>query len=121
MALITRCGDRVAAMAAAATVLMAGAPSAFAAGIIASRELRLGLPWGPANEQAASAVTAVDAVTDAVHDRGMALAQRHALSLYDAMIVAAALEAGAGTLYSENMQHGLRVERSMKIVNPFSP
>ena len=60
-------------------------------------------------------------VTEAVHDRGMALVQRHALSLYDAMIVAAALEAGAGTLYSEDMQHGLRVERSMMIVNPFSP
>lgn len=44
-------------------------PSAFAAGIIASRELRLGLPWGPANELAVSAVTAVDVVTDAVHDQ----------------------------------------------------
>ena len=44
-------------------------PSAFAAGIIASRELRLGLPWGPANEPAVSAVTAVDVVTDAVHDQ----------------------------------------------------
>ncbi len=38
-------------------------PSAFAAGIIAGRERRLGLPWGPANELAAGAVTADDAVT----------------------------------------------------------
>ncbi|MGC5075668.1 phage tail sheath family protein [Agrococcus sp. DT81.2] len=44
-------------------------PSSFAAGIIASRELRLGLPWGPANELASAAVRAEAAVTDAAHDR----------------------------------------------------
>ena len=43
-------------------------PSAFAAGIIASREARFGVPWGPANEPAVSAVTAADVVTDAMHD-----------------------------------------------------
>ncbi len=35
-------------------------PSAFAAGIIAARERRLGLPWGPANELARGAVTRGD-------------------------------------------------------------
>jgi phage tail sheath protein FI len=44
-------------------------PSTFAAGIIAERELRLGLPWGPANELARDAVRAEAAVTDAIHDR----------------------------------------------------
>jgi hypothetical protein len=44
-------------------------PSAFAAGIIADRERRLGLPWGPANELARDAVRAETAVTDALHDR----------------------------------------------------
>ena len=44
-------------------------PSAFAAGIIASRELRLGLPWGPANELAARCRALGDPVTDAAHDR----------------------------------------------------
>jgi phage tail sheath protein FI len=44
-------------------------PSAFAAGIIAERELRLGLPWGPANELARDAVRAEAVVTDAAHDR----------------------------------------------------
>lgn len=43
-------------------------PSSFAAGIIAERELRLGLPWGPANELAAGAVRMESIVTDAVHD-----------------------------------------------------
>lgn len=44
-------------------------PSAFAAGIVAARELRLGLPWGPANELATDAVRAEVVVTDATHDR----------------------------------------------------
>ena len=55
-----------------------------------------------------------------VHDRGMALARRLSLSVYDAMIVAAALESGAGTLYSEDMQHGLCVDRALTILNPFA-
>lgn len=44
-------------------------PSAFAAGIIASRERRLGLPWGPANELALGAVSATSQVSDAEHDQ----------------------------------------------------
>jgi hypothetical protein len=43
------------------------APSAVAAGIIAGREHRLGLPWGPAGEVAVDAVTS-GPVTDAEHD-----------------------------------------------------
>jgi uncharacterized protein len=43
-------------------------PSAFAAGIIADRERRLGIPWGPANELAAGALTAAETLTDAVAD-----------------------------------------------------
>ncbi|MFK0252414.1 phage tail sheath subtilisin-like domain-containing protein [Streptomyces sp. NPDC090445] len=40
-------------------------PSGFAAGIIAERERRLGLPWGPANALAAGAVTAAQPLGDA--------------------------------------------------------
>lgn len=43
-------------------------PSAFAAGIIAEREQRLGVPHGPSNEIAVGAVRAVPAVTPAQHD-----------------------------------------------------
>ncbi|MEV7888936.1 phage tail sheath family protein [Streptomyces sp. NPDC002817] len=43
-------------------------PSAFAAGIIASRERRLGLSWGPANELTRGAVLAGVRVSDAEHD-----------------------------------------------------
>jgi hypothetical protein len=40
-------------------------PSAFAAGIIAARERRLGLPWGPSNELARGAVAASEVTTAA--------------------------------------------------------
>jgi hypothetical protein len=43
-------------------------PSAFAAGIIAQRELALGIPHGPANVIAAGAVDVDDAVSPARHD-----------------------------------------------------
>jgi hypothetical protein len=43
-------------------------PSCFAAGIIAARERRLGLSWGPANALAAGAVLSADVVSDAAHD-----------------------------------------------------
>lgn len=54
------------------------------------------------------------------HEVGRALAQRYGFSVYDAMIVAAALIAGCSTLYSEDMQDGLLVEGHLRIVNPFA-
>jgi predicted nucleic acid-binding protein len=38
-------------------------------------------------------------------------AERHGLSVYDAMIVAAALLGGCKTLYSEDMQDGFLIDR----------
>ncbi|MGA5818127.1 phage tail sheath C-terminal domain-containing protein [Kitasatospora sp. NPDC094028] len=43
-------------------------PSGFAAGIVADREHRLGIPWGPANALAAGAVTAADRPAPAERD-----------------------------------------------------
>ena len=40
-------------------------------------------------------------------------------SFYDALIVAAALETQCDVLFSEDMQHNLIVDNSLKIVNPF--
>jgi len=48
----------------------------------------------------------------------LALAGEHGLSFYDALIVAAAIEAGCATLFSEDMQHG-RTIGGLTIVNPF--
>jgi predicted nucleic acid-binding protein len=51
---------------------------------------------------------------------GRALAARHGFSVYDAMIVAAALIAGCETLLSEDMADGMLVEDQLRIVNPFA-
>lgn len=40
-------------------------------------------------------------------------------SFYDSLVIAAALQAGAGTLYSEDLQHSQRVRGTLRIVNPF--
>jgi predicted nucleic acid-binding protein len=46
------------------------------------------------------------------------LAERYGLSIFDAMIAAAALNAGCDTLLSEDMQHGMALDE-LRIVNPF--
>ncbi|MFV0514765.1 MAG: PIN domain-containing protein [Jhaorihella sp.] len=60
-------------------------------------------------------------LTPELHETGLALGARYGFSVYDAMIVAAALHGGCETLYSEDMQHGMRVEERLRIVDPFRP
>jgi predicted nucleic acid-binding protein len=48
------------------------------------------------------------------------VAERYGFSHYDSLIVAAALEAGCVTLYSEDMQHGQVIDRRLTIINPFT-
>ncbi len=49
----------------------------------------------------------------------MQIAERYGLSIYDALIVSAALMAGCRTLYSEDMQDGQVIEGLLTIRNPF--
>ncbi len=63
----------------------------------------------------------VHPVTVEMHETGLALAERYNLSTYDAMIVASALHADCGTLWSEDMQHGMTLDGRLRIVNPFRP
>ncbi len=49
---------------------------------------------------------------------GLDIQSRYRFSLCDSLIIAAALEAGCAKLYSEDLQHGQRIER-LRIVNPF--
>jgi len=58
------------------------------------------------------------ALTLDLHATARALAEDHRLSFYDALIIAAAMEAGCDTLYSEDMQHGRSIG-GLAIVNPF--
>jgi predicted nucleic acid-binding protein len=58
-------------------------------------------------------------LTEDIHDTGLFYARRHVLSVYDGMIVAAALAASCTVLYSEDMHHGLVVDGRLAIQNPF--
>nr|VFK40565.1 MAG: PIN domain-containing protein [Candidatus Kentron sp. SD]VFK46080.1 MAG: PIN domain-containing protein [Candidatus Kentron sp. SD] len=50
--------------------------------------------------------------------RALELFGRHKLSFYDSLIIAAALDAGCRTLYTEDLQHGQRIEK-LTIEDPF--
>ena len=52
--------------------------------------------------------------------RGVALAQRNRLSIWDGMIVQSALDAGCTRLLSEDLTHGQRFG-ALEVVDPFLP
>ena len=43
----------------------------------------------------------------------------HKFSYWDSLIVASALQAGCTTLYTEDLNHGMIVDKKLHIVNPF--
>lgn len=59
-------------------------------------------------------------LTAEMHDVGRALAARYGFSVYDSMIVGAALVSGCDRVLSEDMQDGLVVEGVLRVVNPFA-
>ena len=65
--------------------------------------------------RAACAVIPLDIET---HDLGLDIAERHRFSIYDALIVAAAVRAGCAILYTEDLQQGQVIEK-LQIRNPF--
>jgi predicted nucleic acid-binding protein len=53
-----------------------------------------------------------------LYERCLQVQQRWKFSFYDALIVAAALDAGCTRLISEDLQHDQRIDR-LRIENPF--
>ena len=49
------------------------------------------------------------------------IAARYQLNFYDALMLAVALSGGARTFYSEDMQHDMIVDDTLRIVDPFHP
>lgn len=84
---------------------------------------KAGMSWQEAGQflDGIRLLCAVVDLTPETHEIGRALGERYGFSVYDAMIVAAALQNGCTTLYSEDMHDGLRVEDQLTIVNPFKP
>ena len=65
------------------------------------------------------AVCAVKPVDIETHELGLNLAERHRFSIYDGLIVAAALRAGCSLLYTEDLHDGQTVEQ-LTIRDPFT-
>jgi predicted nucleic acid-binding protein len=59
------------------------------------------------------------ALTLETHERAVDIAERYGYSIFDSLVIAAALSAGARTLYSEDMRDGQTIE-GLTIRNPFS-
>ena len=110
--------DQAEALLAGGGVISVQVLNEFAA--VATRKLALSWAEVRAVLSPIRAVCRVEAVTIQTHERGLALAERHRFPIYDAMIVASALLAGCGTLYSEDLQHGQRLGRQLTIRNPFA-
>lgn len=58
-------------------------------------------------------------VTADTHALALRLATQLDFHIYDALIVAAALEAGCATLYTEDLQSGQIIDGRLRIQNPF--
>jgi len=65
--------------------------------------------------RAACSVKPLDVET---HELGLEIAERNRYSIYDSMLLAAAIRAGCSIFYSEDLQHGQTID-SLTIVNPF--
>lgn len=81
------------------------------------------MPWGEVTE-------ALDAfevlcpsplpITIETHQAALKIAQKHGYNIYDALVVAAAAQAGCETLHSEDFQDGQKIDARLTIRNPFA-
>ena len=84
---------------------------------------KLGMSWAEIGEVVAALrvfCTGPVALTVETHDAGRHIAARYGFSIYDGLIVSAALQARCTTLYSEDFQDGQLIEGTLTVRNPFS-
>jgi len=83
---------------------------------------KLGMTWAETRDALAAIRTlcrSICPVDIETHDIALDLAGRHGFAVFDALMVAAALQANCKTLFSEDMHHGTTVGGSLRIVDPF--
>jgi predicted nucleic acid-binding protein len=90
--------------------------------VVAVARRKLGMTWREVREITTQvrAVCAVAPLTVKTHERGVQLAERLGVSIYDAMIVASAALSGCSILYTEDLQDGQIVDGHLTIRNPFT-
>ncbi len=87
---------------------------------VARRKMRM--PWKDVTE-ALDAIRILcpppAAITISTHETALKIAEGHGYEVYDALVIAAALESGCSTLYSEDLQDGQVIDGKLTIRNPF--
>ena len=58
-------------------------------------------------------------ITIEMHEAALEIAEKHGYSIYDALVIAGALESGCTTLLSEDLQDGRTIDGRLTIRNPF--
>jgi predicted nucleic acid-binding protein len=53
------------------------------------------------------------------HEMAVNFSRRYGLHIYDSLMIAAAVQCGCSTIYSEDLQHGQVID-GVRIVNPFA-
>lgn len=86
---------------------------------VARRKMRLSWTETQSFLSVIRGLLTVHPITVEIHESGLALAERHGFSIWDAMVVASALDADCDMLWSEDMQDGMIIESRLRIVNPF--
>lgn len=88
----------------------------------ATARRKLGMPW----DDIAEALDAIRvlcpsprAISIDTHDAAVTIARTYVFHMYDALVVASALEADCETLYTEDLQDGQVIEERLTIRNPF--
>lgn len=86
---------------------------------VAARRLRMSIPEIRECLEPIRLICGIEPITLETHARGLDVAERYGFSVYDSMIIAAALLAGCDTLYSEDLHDGQRIDRLL-IRSPFA-
>jgi predicted nucleic acid-binding protein len=87
---------------------------------VARRKLQM--PWSEVGEAVEAFLVLCPSpqpITVETHTAAGAIAEKLGCNIYDALVVAAALEAGCTTLYSEDFQDGQVIEGKLMVRNPF--
>lgn len=83
---------------------------------------KLGMTWPEVGDILAHvrSICHVEPLTVETHVRGVGIAERYGLSVYNAMILASALDAGCSIVYTEDLQNGQVIGGGLTIRDPFS-
>lgn len=87
---------------------------------VARRKLRKDWKWlAETLTEVRFSCSSILPVTVGTHVSALQVAERYNYSMFDALIIASALEAGSDTLWSEDMHHGMVIDGRLHIANPF--